>query len=538
MTEKRGLERGYTLGAARMRRSAWLLAAVSGGLQVLIFPSINWFWLSWVAFMPLLLAILAARTSDSKTLPATAGKGFLLAYVSGLVWSAGSCYWVFHSMHVFGGLSTGAAVGVLVLFCLALAAHEGIFGLLLALVAARGYERRALVLAPFLWVAVELARTRITGFPWDLLGTVQVDNIPLSRIATFTGVYGLSFEVLLVNAALAAAFLSVPSRRKLLLVAAIVAAVILQLGVLVQPGAFPASHTARLVQQNIPIMNESDWTPQYFQQTMSDLARISAPQPGELPPNEPAAHLVVWPESPAPFYTTDPNFRRQVSDIARRANAWMIVGSLGMKQPGSPGNQALLFNSAAIISPGGDWTARYDKIHLVPFGEYIPFGSLLSFAHKLTREVGQFEPGSARTVYPLDGEKVGVFICYESIFPDEVRQFARNGAQVFVNISNDGWFGRYGAPQQHLNQARMRAIENQRWLLRDTDTGITASIDPYGRVVARAPREVRTSVDVPYDLVAGTTFYTRHGDWFAFACAIITLLALILRFRLPAAGAD
>ncbi len=537
MTERRGLERGYTLGAPHLRGRAWLLAAISGALQVLIFPSINWYWLCWVAFTPVLLAILAARTSDAKSLPAGPAMGFLLGYLSGLIWSAGSCYWVFHSMHVYGGLSSVSAAGVLVLFCLALAIHEGIFGLLLALLAARGHERRALLLSPFLWVAVELGRTRITGFPWDLLGTVQVDNIPLSRIATVIGVYGLSFEVLLVNVALASAFVTLRSRRTLLLLAGIIAAVVLQLGVFVQPPPLPAPYTARLVQQDIPIMEESAWTPQYFQQTMSDLARISIPQPGQLPP-ETVPHLVVWPESPAPFYTNDPSFRHEASDIARRANAWMIVGSLGVKQPGSPGNTAQLFNSAAIISPGGDWVARYDKIHLVPFGEYVPFGSLLSFAHKLTKEVGQFEPGSARTVYPLDDQKVGVFICYESIFPDEVRQFARNGAQVFVNISNDGWFGRYGAPEQHLNQARMRAIENKRWLLRDTDTGITASIDPFGRVVARAPREVRTALDAPYDLVTQTTFYARHGDWFAYGCAIITILAIILRFRRPPAGTD
>ncbi len=510
---------------------------ISGGLQVAIFPSINFYWLCWIAFMPLLVAILAARRSDSGTLPATAGKGFLLAYVSGLIWSAGSCYWVFHSMHVFGGLSAAAAVGVLILFCLALAAHHGMFGLLLALVAARIRVRRALILSPFLWIAVELARTRITGFPWDLLGTVQVDNMPLSRIATVTGVYGMSFEIILVNAAFAAAFLVPAVRRRMILVAAVVASAVLQLGVLVRAPALPAQQTARLVQQDIPIMNESQWTPEYFQQTMASLAQLSVAQRDELQPGEPAPRLVVWPESPAPFYTIDINFRRQVSDIARKANAWMIIGSLGVPGARPADNSGELFNSAAIISPAGQWEARYDKIHLVPFGEYVPAQSWLTFAHKLTKEVGQFAPGTERTVFPVDGQKVGVFICYESIFPDEVRQFARNGAQVFVNISNDGWFGRYGAPQQHLNQARMRAIENKRWLLRDTNTGITGVIDPYGRLIDRAPREVRTSLDVGYDLVSATTFYTRHGDWFAYGCAIITIIAIVARITVRRGGA-
>ena len=148
-----------------------------------------------------------------------------------------------------------------------------------------------------------------------------------------------------------------------------------------------------------------------------------------------------------------------------------------------------MFNSAAWISPDGEWTARYDKVHLVPFGEYLPFPSLFSFAGGLTKEVGEFERGTSRKPLNAGDEQLGVFICYESIFPDEVRQFADQGAQVFVNISNDGWYGDSGAYAQHLNQTRMRAIENNRWLLSATDTGVTASIDPWGRVVARIPRK-------------------------------------------------
>ena len=124
---------------------------------------------------------------------------------------------------------------------------------------------------------------------------------------------------------------------------------------------------------------------------------------------------------------------------------------------------------------------------------------------------------------------MGVFICYEAVYPAEIREFANNGAQVFVNISDDAWFGQTAAPVQHLNQARMRAIENHRWLVRATDTGLTVVIDPFGRVVAQAPRNVRTSLDVPYSVVSGTTFYTRHGNWFVWLCAIISLVVLVLR---------
>jgi apolipoprotein N-acyltransferase len=166
----------------------------------------------------------------------------------------------------------------------------------------------------------------------------------------------------------------------------------------------------------------------------------------------------------------------------------------------------------------------------VPFGEYLPFPQVFAFAGGLTKEVGEFQRGHSHAPLDAGGTKTGVFICYESIFPDEVRQSAAQGAQVFVNISNDGWYGDSGAYAQHLNQTRMRAIEDDRWLLSATDTGVTASIDPWGRVVARAPRKERTVLVAPYATTSVTTFYTRHGDWFAYLCAIISLGALIARF--------
>jgi apolipoprotein N-acyltransferase len=205
-----------------------------------------------------------------------------------------------------------------------------------------------------------------------------------------------------------------------------------------------------------------------------------------------------------------------------------VTGAVGTNSP-TPNSDGALFNSAALVSPDGEWKARYDKVHLVPFGEYLPFPSLFSFAGGLTKEVGQFEHGTSRAPLDAGGERLGLFICYESVFPDDVRQFASNGAQIFVNISNDGWYGDSGAYAQHLNQTRMRAIENNRWLLSTTDTGVTASIDPWGRIVARIPRKERATLVAPYALTSVTTFYTRNGDWFAYACAIISLAALLSR---------
>lgn len=518
-----------------IHRSAWLLVVLSAVLQVLTFPLANFYVIGWVAMAPLLVALLRARKPETlqfpqgiKLLPASASQGFLLGYVCGMLWYAGSCYWIFSVMHEHGGVSIPLAVVIQILFCLYLALYHGAFGFLIALLAGRdSFSRRALLLAPAVWVAVELARTRITGFPWDLLGISQVDNIPLARIATATGVYGLSFEIMVVNVAFAAGFLLRRYQRKAVLLAATGAAVVLQAGRWIPAPAAGADHAAVLVQANIPILEGSAWTKDYFNATLNDLSNISSNAVNSASGVRP--DLIAWPENPAPFYTLDPLFRNVVSTTAQKTNAWMLVGSVGIENAGR-GSAERFYNSAALASPTGEWVGRYDKIHLVPFGEYVPFEKIFAFASGLTQEVGNFTPGGERVPLAADGKKLGVFICYESIFPDDIRQFALNGAQVFLNISNDGWYGDSGAYAQHLEQARMRAVENARWLLRDTNTGVTAAIDPYGRVVASIPRKTRAALLAPYALSNSLTIYTRYGDWFAYLCAIILLIALIASY--------
>ncbi len=529
------------LAVAQIHHRAWLLMLVSTGLQILIFPLPNTYWLCWVALTPLLIALLRARQPETlqlreavKLLPAKPLQGFLLAYVCGILWYGGTCYWIYSTMRQYGGVNAPAAVGILILFCLYLALYHGAFGLLISLFAnGSPFSRRALVLVPVTWVAVELARTRITGFPWDLLGVAQVDNIPLARIAAATGVYGLSFEIMIVSTAWAAVFLVHRDKRQSLLIASIAATVVLQAGQLMPVPALHADKSAVLVQANVAILEGADWTRDYFNTTLSELSALSLNPNSSSAAQSSHADLIVWPESPAPFYTSDPLFRNALSSIAREANTWVLAGGIGVTNASqNPERPTTIYNSAQLVSPTGEWVSRYDKAHLVPFGEYVPFKRLFAFAGGLTKEVGDFSAGTSRFPLEADGTKLGVFICYESIFPDEVRQFAANGAQVLVNISNDGWYGDSGAYAQHLKQARMRAVENARWLLRDTNTGVTASIDPYGRVIAGAPRKMRTALQAPYALVDETTFYTRHGDWFAYLCAIICTAALIVRFSI------
>ncbi len=402
---------------------------------------------------------------------------------------------------------------MLILFSLYLGLYHGAFGLIISLLAGNRNDRvsrRALLLSPAVWVAIELARTRISGFPWDLLGITQVDNIPLARAATVTGAYGVSFEIVLVNAAVAAAFLVRREKRKMLLAASIGAAVILQAARWIPAPNVEADRWALLLQQNLPVAEGSDWTREHFLATLGEFSALSLRSltiPGADTSEAAPADLIVWPESPAPFYSSDPFFRNAISTLARQSKAWIIVGNLGTSSASLESDQASeVYNSASSISPSGEWVGRYDKAHLVPFGEYVPFKRIFSFAGGLTKAVGEFTPGNSHAPLDAGGTKIGVFICYESIFPDEVRQSVAQGAEVLVNISNDGWYGDSGAFAQHLKQARMRAIENARWVLRDTNTGVTASIDPYGRIDASVPRKVRTVLRAPYALSNAITF--------------------------------
>jgi len=518
------------IGAQSSRRwLPWLLAVISGVLQILIFPLPNLAFLCWIALAPLLFALIRGGMNlGGRGWPAFK-HGFLLGLVSGVIYYAVSCYWMGEVMYNYGGISRFVAALIMIAFSLAAGSAEALFGGLLSLVASRPrWTARSLVVAPIFWVTMELLyRSRIWSFPWDLLGTALVDNIPLTRIATVTGTYGLSFEIVLVNALFVSAFFGPKRRRSLVFAACIFLVGVLETGRYFEPPPAPANDTARLVQQNISLNQQ--WTPQSYQALLDNLQKLSIMQPDETMAGEPLPDLIIWPESPAPFFENDQRLRNTLSTIAQQTHAYVLAGTLGAV-PGDP-NQ--LYNSAQLVAPNGRWLGRYDKIHLVPFGEYVPLKGLFDLVHfnRLVQEVGNFVPGTERMVLPVESYKLGTFICYESTYPDEVREFVANGAQLLINISNDGWFGNGAAPWQSLRMTRMRAIENQRWVLRSTNTGITASIDPFGRIVQQAQRNVRVAVNVPYGIVTSTTFYSSHGDVFGWLCvalcAIITIGAVI-----------
>jgi apolipoprotein N-acyltransferase len=543
----------------------WMLAILSGLLQILPFPITGPvpLWRTafcWIALTPLLIALIA----DSKDArPLRMRDGAALGYVTGFIWYLGNCYWIYETMHLYGGIPKPASAGILVLFCLYLGLYHALFGaLIVAFRRSRFGISAALVLAPFTWVAVELARARITGFPWDLLGITQVDNPLLTRLAPFTGAYGLSFVIAAVNVIWIAQIIVKHNRFiKPLIAVTGITVVLLYIGAsrsLPQASAEGHSATATLVQQNIevgaaagnagPPLTPAQRLEAYSQVTLFPpvggqcygIPELSSTHcepynAGRTPGSETAerlfaaTNLVVWPEAPNDFVDRDPLFRAALGRLAREANAPVIAGNIAVDY--NSAQARTFYNSADFVTPGGEFVGRYDKMHLVPFGEYVPYKKLFFFAGSLLQDVGLLEPGTKRSVFATGGHTYGTFICYESIFGDEVRQFEDMGADVLVNISDDGWYGDSSAAWEHLNMVRMRAIENHRWVLRATNTGVTSSIDPYGRVVLAAPRHIMTALRVGFDYEHGITFYAAHGDLFAYLCACITAIGFAFALR-------
>jgi apolipoprotein N-acyltransferase len=521
----------------------WAAAALSAGLLELPFPLAGPMpaWRSifaWFALVPLLWAILSRGSADG---PRPLRRGFLLAYLCGFLWYAGNCYWVRDTMLRYGDMPPMAPTLLLMGYSLVLGLYFGLFGLGVALVRrATGSTKLALVAAPILWVGLELAAARITSVPWDQLGYSQVDNMLLNQLAPWTGVYGISFVLVAVNALIAGGLaLDRCTAKRIFGIGGIVLAIAGSTGIFLAPPKPTATAAAVLIQPNLDVAGENNWTrPGEWDRHIAEFTRLAGercktyiagiPQTGApkgeivCPPYPTHPDLVVWPESPAPFFEDDARFEQAMKQVAHSEQAPLVVGSVGMSLPAEEPSWRM-YNSALIVGVDGARVGRYDKIHLVPFGEYIPYKELLFFARKLTGRVSEFTRGSERKVFRLNGHRYGVFICYESVFADEVRQFAQLGAEVLVNVSDDGWYGDTSAPWQHLNMARMRAVENRRWILRDTNNGVTAVIDPYGRVRQSIPRHQTDALPAGYGFRDDVTFYTAHGDVFGWACAILSL---------------
>jgi apolipoprotein N-acyltransferase len=479
----------------------YLLAVISGILLFAIHPSFNLPFLAPVAVMPLVFAL--AREWRPK-------HRFLLGYATGVVFWAGVNYWIQFVIAVHGGLGNAGGTGAFILFCLLKAVHLGAFGLLGGVLI---QSRFAAVAVPALWTGIERIPSWF-NYTWLTLGNAGVDMAVPMRLAPFTGVYGLSFLFALLGTAVAMVLLRRNRRELVWLGLAVALLAVPELPPIEKP-------TTEAVTVQPSIDERDDWTTEQGWDTQKRMERLTLEH--ALAPGKPRVPLILWPEVPAPvYYFDDPPFRERLNTMARMTQAHVIIGTVAHNERGAP------LNAALWVSPNGEPAGRYDKMFPVPFGEYIPFpfGGLVS---KITSEIGDFEPGKRVVVFDAGPQqRVGAFICYESAFPGLVRRFAAAGATVFVNLSNDGYFGRTAAREQHLNLVRMRAAENARWILRSTNDGVTASIDPAGRVVQALPRFVETAGRLGYSPRSDLTFYSKYGDLFAWGCLALALGILAL----------
>lgn len=497
------------------------LAALSGLLLAVTFPLINLHLIAWFALIPLFLALKGQSLK----------KGFRLGGITGLIFFAGTVHWVTNSVHFYGNIPILPASLITLLLCAYLALYPAVFGSAIVFLERRRPEL-LLLAAPAVWTSLELARTYVfSGFPWALLGYSQYSVLPLIQIADITGVYGISFLIVFVNAALAGI---VADRKKIgrVIAAALVLALVLSYG-FVRLGKPDGSGqiTISVIQGNIE--QDRKWDPAYQSETISTYKVLT----GEALKQRP--DLVIWPETSTPFYFTGDNPQdRQLSaelmDFVKKNKVPLLFGSptYEIKRP----RQVILRNSAFLLSKNGEIAAKYDKFHLVPFGEYVPLKSLLFFVEKMVQAIGDFASGEDYTVMMVQNGgtspvNVSTVICYEIIFPDLVRKFIDRGAGILTTITNDAWFGRSAAPYQHFSMAVFRAVENRVPVARAANTGVSGFIDSKGRILGST--NIFTQAHLTRSLIPGSakTVYTRFGDVFSYLCLIFSALLFMLTIR-------
>lgn len=513
------LEPAAQAAGPRLQRPA--AAAASGLLLALAFPSPEVSIFAWVGLLPLLWACrdLALR------------RAFFLGWISGVAFYVATLYWIVHTVSAYTALPAIVAVFVLLLCASVLALYTGAFMAGLRVVERAGLS--AVWLGPPLWAALEWLRSWfLIGFPWVALGYSQYRNRNLVQMAEVTGVYGISALLVFFNLVVFAVIAQRRSREQLrrqrpalvLLTGLMVLAPLLGAWRRAELRRLPAAGHLRvgIVQGNID--QDQKWDPAYQGTTLDRYEELTARVAAS------GAELVVWPETAAPFFFQEPGeLRQRLLDLAARQHIYLLFGSPGFFQ--SSAGRLRLTNRAYLLSPEGREIGSYDKLKLVPFGEYVPFGPLLFFVHKMVVGVGDFVPGVEETVFRLPQARFSVLICYEAIFPDLTRRFVARGADFLVNITNDAWFGRTSAPHQHLAMATLRAIENRVPVVRAANSGISAIIDVDGSIRWRTGLFVAAARSDEISWPHVRTFYTRFGDLFGLGCALASAAALGYSFR-------
>lgn len=505
-------------GFGSITRRDYLLAVVSGVLLALSFPKAELSFLSWIAFVPLFVAC------GQKS----ARKAARLGFVAGVAAYAGILYWINIVVTTYGKLPLPVSILVYLMLVVYLAAFFAVLCYLMRRAEERGIP--VVLSFPILWVGLEYLRSfLLTGFPWASLGYSQYRILPLIQVADLTGVYGISFLIALANAV---AFLllkrfagkgseSVYALRSTVVLILMLAAVLVYGSIRLRAPETGAPVKVSLIQGNID--QGIKWDPAFMEATIAIYERLTRQAAAA------GTDLVVWPESAAPFF-----FQEESPESYRiRALAKGIQGALLFGSPAYEDGEGRrrYFNSAFLVSPQGNVLGRSDKVHLVPFGEYVPLARLLPFVHKLVAGVGDFSPGESITPLDTSKGKVGVLVCFEGIFPDISRSYVRAGAGMLVNITNDAWYGRSSAPYQHLSMSVLRAVENRVPLVRAANTGITAIIDRNGRISQSTGLFQEAYLNGLVRPGAGGTVYTRFGDVFAIICLAASALIAAAGFR-------
>ncbi len=484
-----------------------LVAAGSGLLLAASFPRPDLYPLAWIALVPLLLVM--------RQRPFAAG------FTAGAVFFAAVLYWLNLVMTTYGGLPPVLSLLAYLFLLTYLAIYFGL-GTWLAVALEKNLKIPYLFTLPPIWVALEYLRSWLfTGFPWGIIGYSQQNFSIAIQSSDVTGIYGVSLMLIAVNCALAGVIATPKNRLARLGVVATIMICISHFGYGVWRQRQPLEQRQEqlqvaLIQGNIG--QAQKWKPEQRQATIDRYFSLSNVASRSNP------DLLVWPEAATPFFLQDESkLAMQVRALPQQLNIPLLVGSPAYSQSGSGKYQ--YYNRAYLFATTGKEIGFSDKVHLVPFGEYVPLGKILAFINKMVAGVGDFSPGKVQPL-SLDGHSLGVLICYEAIFPDLARNYVQRGADLLVNLTNDAWFGRTSAPYQLLAMTRFRAIENRIWIARAANTGISAFISPSGRVVASGPIFESLQLSGTVGLGANASFYTRYGDVFAQFCVFITVVLI------------
>ncbi len=507
-----------------VKKADIVMSAASGGLLVLGFPVFNAYFIAWIAIAPLLIALRGKSLKSS----------FRLGGLTGIIYFIGTIYWVYHSMYYYGGLPLPLSILLMILLSISQALYIAGFSMLFTFITSRSVLP-AVLSAPVVWVTLEYVRTyTIFSFPWSMLGYSQHNFLPIIQIADMTGVYGISF-LLAASSGMIHDIAVIWTDRSEIAGKALrrLSPLCIMIFLLALAASFYYGHeklegkeegreiTVSVIQGNIE--QGIKWDSRFRRKVIDTYKKLSIKASIDRP------QIIVWPESALPFaFGNDKDQTDEIVAFQKELETHLLFGSI-MVKPGK-GKESRLSNSALLLSPEGEILSVYDKIHLVPYGEYVPLKELFPFVGKMVAAIGDFARGQETTVMETPFAKIGNLICYEIIFPGLVRKFADSGANVLVTITNDAWFGHTAAPYQHFSMAVFRAVENRAPVVRAANTGISGFIDSRGRIIRESGLFVEDVLTQTVNTGLKKSFYTKYGDVFAYICIVSSLLLFVWGF--------